>query len=101
MNMYKSVESTVGKRVIFGASRWLDAVARSGIAAAASTATQRTWCFMVSSLVFLRGLDMSPCHADCSRTGRHWMQTTLQIQRAARGNPAREIFISQRTDDWI
>src|SRR5262245_24735870 len=67
---------------MFGASRWLDAEASSGIAAAASAVTQRTGYFMVSSLVF-SGLDMSPCHADCSQTKKRWMQGDLRFATPA------------------
>jgi hypothetical protein len=69
---------------MFGASRWLDAEARSGIAAAASAVTERR-CFMVVSSLVFSGLDMSPCHADCSRAEKHWMQMALQIFHTGRG----------------
>src|SRR6185295_10225266 len=84
MNEYTSVESTVGKRVMFGASRWLDEKAANGSSAATIVvAVADRWRMTIPSVDL--GCGATPLVAGCTSCARKRMQ--VRTSAACRESP--------------
>src|SRR6185436_2830956 len=82
MNEYTSVESTVGKRVMFGASRWLDEKAANGSSAATIVvAVADRWRMTIPSVDL--GCGATPLVAGCTSCAMKRMHARCE-ERIAR-----------------